>query len=74
MTEFPDAQSTYYTYGRPENPTLPEDRPRGGGVRKDPPAYHRGTGATLAMIGAALLVGLLILFGGWILLGIALFP
>jgi hypothetical protein len=73
MTEFPDAQSTYYTYGRPEKPILPEDRPRGG-VRKDTPAYHRSTGATLAMIGAALLVGLLILAGGWILLGIALFP
>ncbi|MEU8590843.1 hypothetical protein AB0C59_28150 [Streptomyces sp. NPDC048664] len=53
----------FYASDRPENPAMPEDRPRGGGAPD--PLRHRGTWAT-----AALVIGIILL----VLIGIALFP
>ncbi|MFI6488720.1 hypothetical protein [Streptomyces sp. NPDC050564] len=53
----------FYASGRPAHPTLPEDRPRGGGGTA--PVKHRGTWATVALV-----VGIVLL----VLVGIALFP
>lgn len=53
----------FYASDRPENPAMPEDRPRGG--RTPAPVRHRGTWATVALV-----VGIVLL----VLIGIALFP
>jgi hypothetical protein len=53
----------FYASDRPENPALPEDRPRGGGDRDA--VRHRGTWATVGFIVLIVLI---------VLVGIALFP
>ncbi|MEW2545151.1 hypothetical protein AB0910_05115 [Streptomyces sp. NPDC047002] len=53
---------TFYKHGRPQHPTLHEDRPRGGPARR---VRHQGGWSA----GAVVLVILLL-----ILVGIALFP
>ncbi|MFE4546819.1 MULTISPECIES: hypothetical protein [unclassified Streptomyces] len=53
----------FYAHGRPTDPVLPEDRPRGGSPTH--PLHHRGTWATVALVAGIILL---------ILVGIALFP
>ncbi|GAA3871641.1 hypothetical protein ACWDR2_35635 [Streptomyces sp. NPDC003631] len=53
----------FYRSDRPEQPVLPEDRPRGG--RPADPVRHRSTWATVALVAGIILL---------VLVGIALFP
>ncbi|MFF2997294.1 hypothetical protein ACFVTC_22450 [Streptomyces sp. NPDC057950] len=53
----------FYAHGRPADPLLAEDRPRGGSPAA--PLHHRGTWATVALVAGIILL---------ILVGIALFP
>ncbi|MDQ0790692.1 hypothetical protein [Streptomyces sp. B3I8] len=48
----------FYASDRPENPALPEDRPRGGGPGE--PLRHRGTWSVMMIV----LFVLLVLFVG----------
>lgn len=54
---------SFYALDRPANPTLAEDRPRGGGARK--PLHHKGSLTFGALVGAVFLE---------IIIGIFMFP
>ncbi|GLX50216.1 hypothetical protein Shyhy01_31660 [Streptomyces hygroscopicus subsp. hygroscopicus] len=51
----------FYSRDRPENPTLPEDRPRGGGPEDRPQTGHRRV-LVWWLVAAVVLVALLIIF------------
>ncbi|MEV7424757.1 MULTISPECIES: hypothetical protein [unclassified Streptomyces] len=55
--------SNFYAHDRPPHPTLPEDRPRGGGPKT--PLAHSGRWTTLAIVLVVLLI---------VVVGIAMFP
>lgn len=56
-------EEEFYASDRPTRPSLPEDRPRGGGGGA--PVKHRGTWGTVGFVACIVLL---------ILVGIALFP
>ncbi|WP_326610184.1 hypothetical protein OIE62_30635 [Streptomyces scopuliridis] len=58
------SDADFYAHGRPENPQLPEDRPRGGGP-KGPPPVHSTAWKVMAIAIAIIVL---------ILVGILLFP
>ncbi|WP_405774151.1 hypothetical protein [Streptomyces sp. NBC_00859] len=63
MVNAQDDDDDFYARDRPENPVLPEDRPRGGQPRK--PLQHRSAWAV-----AGIVVAIIVLIAA----GIALFP
>ncbi|MFJ4921092.1 hypothetical protein [Streptomyces sp. NPDC088725] len=64
MSTYPDSDFEDYTRDRPENPVLPEDRPRGGGGHRAPGGHHRLAGTAIVVLAIAVLL----------IAGIALFP
>lgn len=54
----------FYSRDRPENPQLPEDRPRGGGPKGPPPVHSTAWKVMAAIISVFVII----------LAGIVLFP